>query len=53
MTGDEDRLRRANRFLCPGRVIKSTYGTRPEELIIYFGVEDDLALSEDNVLSNS
>ena len=55
ITGDGVRLRRANRFLCPGRVIKSTYGTSPEELIVYisFGVEDDPTLSEENALSNS
>jgi hypothetical protein len=34
ITGDGDRLRRACRFLCLGRVIKSIYGTSPEELII-------------------
>lgn len=32
MSGDGDRLRRA---LRPGRIIKSTYGASPEELIIY------------------
>lgn len=52
MTGDGDRLRRARRFLGPGRAIKSTYGTSPEELITSFGVEDP-ALSEVNTLSKS
>ena len=46
ITRDGDRLRRAHRFLCPSRVIKSTYGTSP------FGVEDDPALSEENATSN-
>ena len=35
ITGDGDRLRRAHRFPCPGRIIKSTYGMSLEELIIY------------------
>jgi hypothetical protein len=54
ITGDRDRLRRACRFLCLGRVIRSTYGTSPE-LIIYisFGVEDDPAMSEENASTNS
>ena len=50
ITGDGDRLRRARRFLCPGRVIKSTYGTSMD---ISFGVEDDPALSGENALPNS
>ena len=48
-TGDGDWLRRAHRCPCPGRVIKSTYGTSPD---IYFGVEDDPAMTEENSLSN-
>jgi hypothetical protein len=50
ITGDGDRLRRAHRFPCLGRVIKSTYGTSPD---ISFGVEDDPAMSEEIFLSNS
>lgn len=45
-TGDGDRFRRAYRFLRPGRVIRSTYGTSTD---ISFDVEDAPALSEENV----
>lgn len=48
ITGDGDRLRRACRFLCPVRVIRSTYGTSTD---IFFDVEDVPALSEENALS--
>ena len=36
---DGDRLRRAHRLLCSGWIIKSTYGTSLEELIIYMQVK--------------
>ena len=52
ITGDGGRLRLVRRFLGPGRVIKSTYGTT-RSLDTSFGVEDDPALSEEIALSNS